>query len=194
MTRSHRVARAGLALLVLLGSAAACSSGGGDDDGFEEDGPATRPADEGIDGVVAIRVSSNDHTRGKVDYDRTPPAGGDHNPVPAPCGFYAQPIADEYVVHTLEHGAVWLAYAQDLPQEEVAVLRAEVADHEDVIATPYLGLEPGVKVVASAWGRQLELPSVDDPRLDAFVEQYRNFDTAPEAKVACPQLPPGQGG
>ena len=193
MTRPRRAARVGLVLLVLLGSAAACSSGG-DDDGFDDDGPASRPADEGIDGVVAIRISSNKHTGAKVDYDRRPPAGGDHNPVPAPCGFYAQPIADEYVVHTLEHGAVWLAYAQDLPQEDVAVLRAEVAAEEDVIATPYLGLDQGVAVVATAWGRQLELPSVDDPRLDAFVQEYRNFDTAPEAKVACPQLPPGQGG
>ena len=49
-------------------------------------------------------------------------------------------------------------------------------------------------VVATAWGRQLTLTSVDDPRLEEFIEEYRNFDTAPEASVACPPLPEGQGG
>jgi hypothetical protein len=177
--------------LVALSSLAAC---GGGDDGDEPTGPAERPAGEGIDGVVAVRVDSNEHTEARVDYPRTPPAGGDHNPVPAPCGFYVQPIADEHVVHTMEHGAVWLAYATTLSEADVTVLRELVDDHEETIATPYTGLEVGTAVVASAWGRQLSLDAVGDPRLEEFIEQYRNFDTAPEASVRCPPLPEGQGG
>jgi hypothetical protein len=186
-----RATRTAVAALVAIATLAACSGG---DDGDPDTSPAVRPAGEGIDGVLAIRIPSNEHTEGEVDYDRTPPAGGDDNPVPAPCGFYVQPIPDEYVVHTLEHGAVWLAYATTLSAADVALLRALAEDDEDVIATPYPDLDVGVAVVASAWGRQLSLDSVSDPRLEEFVAKYRNFDTAPEAKVACQQLAEGQGG
>lgn len=189
----RRAARAAGALLVALGSLAACS--GGDDGGSaSDDGPLVRPADEGIDGVLAIRIPPYEHTQADVDYDRQPPAGGDHGSVAAPCGFYVQPIADEYVVHALEHGAVWLAYALDLPEADIAVLRAEVAANDDTIATPYASLDPGVAVVATAWGRQLALDSVSDPRLHEFVQEYRRFETAPERHIGCEPLPEGQGG
>jgi hypothetical protein len=185
--------RGAVAAVALLGALGACA--GGDDGGRSDDasGPGAREADEGIAGVLAIRVASNDHTQGKVDYDRHPPAGGDHNPVPAPCGFYQQQIADEYVVHTLEHGAVWLAYSPDLPAADLDVVKAEADDNEDVIATPYAGLDDGVAVVASSWGRQLALDSVSDPRLDQFVQKYRNSKQSPEAAVECPRLPEGEG-
>jgi hypothetical protein len=178
-----------VALVAALG---AC--GGGDDGGSSDrSGPGVRDADEGIDGVLAIRIPSNDHTQGKVDYDRHPPAGGDHNPVPAPCGFYQQQIADEYVVHTLEHGAVWLAYSPNLSAADLEVIEAETRANADVIATPYADLDDGLAVVASSWGRQLRLESVSDPRLDEFVQKYSNSDNAPEASVECPQLPEGEG-
>ena len=179
-----------LAALALVG-VAACSGGSSDDSGGG--GAAVRPADEGIEGVLAIRIESADHPAGTVDYDRHPPAGGDHNAAAAPCGFYTQQIADEYAVHTVEHGAVWLAYAPDLPAADIAVLRAAVADDPDAIATPYPGLEGEVAVVVTAWARQLSLTSVTDPRLEEFVERYANASTAPEATVACAALPPGQG-
>jgi hypothetical protein len=189
--RSARGAGLALAGLVLL-AAAACgsdgSAGSGDD---AADGPAVRDANEGIPGVKAIRITSNDHTQGRVDYDRRPPAGGDHNPTPAPCGFYREPIADEFVVHTLEHGAVWLAYSPSLSAEDLQVVEDEVDTNTDVIATPYEQLDPGVAVVATSWGRQLPLDSVQDQRLAAFVDQYQNSDQAPEAGVQCPRLRDG---
>jgi hypothetical protein len=186
LARSGRLALAAL----LIGAAAACGGGRGD----TAKGAAVRDADEGIAGVLAIRITSNDHTQGKVDYDRRPPAGGDHNPVPAPCGFYPQAVADEYVVHTLEHGAVWLAFPPDLPEADLDVLKTETADNADVIATPYPGLDAGVEVVATSWGRQLALTDVNDPRLDEFVQQYQNSDQAPEASIPCPQLDAGDAG
>ena len=99
-----------------------CSGRGCSDDGRAA---ARRPAvsrrssgdaDEGIDGVQAIRVYYDDpvHTESIVDYELRPPAGGIHNPVWWNCGFYDEAIPDENVVHDLEHGAVWLAYAPDL--------------------------------------------------------------------------------
>jgi hypothetical protein len=43
-------------------------------------------------------------------------------------------------------------------------------------------------VVATSWGHQLRLDSVDDPRLEQFVEAYPNRDDAPEAEIGCQQL------
>jgi hypothetical protein len=183
VTRRVRLAR--VALVPLLVVAAACGGGGGGKGG--DDDPAVAPAHEGIDGVLAIRVTSAKHVLGEIDYDRHPPAGGDHNPTPAPCGFYDEVIPDEFVVHSLEHGAVWLAYSPTLAAVDLDAVKAVTADNTEVIATPYDGLDAGVAVVATAWARQLPLKSADDPRLQAFVKKYQNGKQAPEASIACPQ-------
>ena len=172
----------------------ACSSGGSSSGGSKVSNAIEHPADEGIKGVMAIRVTSRGHTLGTVDYPIHPPAGGDHNPSAAPCGFYTQQlidqyhITDEYFVHTLEHGGVWLAFSPKLSAADVAVLHTFVDQNDDVFATPYKGLDPGVAVVVTAWARQLTLTSVHDPRLKAFYLKYRNGKQAPENYLACPRF------
>jgi hypothetical protein len=51
------------------------------------------------------------------------------------------------------------------------------------MATPRDGLPS--PVVVSAWGRQLTLDSVDDPRLAQFVDTYRPSPDAPEPAAVC---------
>jgi hypothetical protein len=173
---------------LLLGSAlgAACSSGSdGDATTGGVSGRAVARADEGIDGVLAIRIASAKHVQGDIEYDRSPPAGGDHNPIPVKCGFYDEEIPDEFLVHSLEHGAVWLAYAPTLDPAEVGVIHDLVRANPETVATPYPGLDVGTAVVATAWARQLSLTSVDDPRLAEFVDRYQDGGQAPEASIAC---------
>ena len=143
------------------------------------------PADEGVEGVLAYRVDSNDHTEDALEYELSPPVGGDHFPVPATCGFYEADTAppDELVVHDLEHGAVWIAYDPGLDEAQLATLRDLVAQQAKVTATPVDGLSS--PVVLSAWARQLPLDSVDDPRVTQFIETYRNSANAPEPAAAC---------
>jgi hypothetical protein len=178
----------------LLVSVAAC---GDDASGGDESGPSSEesartvsggepvgPADEGIDGVEAFRVDSNDHTEENLTYDPSPPTGGEHFPVPATCGFYeSDPPPDELLVHDLEHGAVWIAYDPALDDAQKSALSALVAQQAKVTATPYPDL--GSPLVVTAWARQLRLDSVDDPRLLQFIETYRNSDNAPEPSAAC---------
>ena len=62
------------------------------------------------EGVKTYDVGpAGQHTEGEVDYEQSPPAGGEHNPVWQNCGYYAEPVRDENAVRSLEHGAVWLS-------------------------------------------------------------------------------------
>ena len=190
-----RKTRQAMALGVTLFGLAACS-GGGDDDRAPAGGESAvlGPADEGIEGVQAVRVYYEEpvHTESIVDYELRPPAGGIHNPVWWNCGFYDEPIPDEHAVHDLEHGAVWLAYSPDLSEADVEVIRELVRADPKLLATPYPDLADGEAVVATAWARQLRLDAVDDDRLGGFIEQYRDGSQAPEAGAICSGTPLGE--
>lgn len=184
----------GAAALLLVG----CSDGGGNEaqvrtGPVESASEVLGDADEGIEGVQAIRVFYERpvHATGEVDYGLRPPAGGLHNPIWWNCGFYDEPVTDENAVHSLEHGAVWISFAPALPANEVEVIHEIARRNPKVLAAPYQGLDSG-PVVATAWARQLTLESADDPRLEQFVEQYQDGDQAPEAGAACSGTPFGQ--
>lgn len=126
---------------------------------------------------------ANRHTEGAVDYAQNPPVGGEHSPVWQNCGFYEEPIRNEIAVHSLEHGAVWITYSPDLPQDEVERLRDLAQSDAYVLVSPYPDLDPAV--VASAWGKQLGLESAEDPNLEQFVESYSQGPQTPEPGAAC---------
>lgn len=123
------------------------------------------------------------HSQKNVDYNQTPPAGGVHNPVWQNSGFYSAPIRDENAVHTLEHGGVWITYQPDLPRDQVNKIRSLVEGKTCMLASPYEGLPS--PVVASAWGKQLQLDSADDPALEQFVKAYLQGPQTPEPGAAC---------
>jgi hypothetical protein len=126
---------------------------------------------------------ANQHTQANVDYEQNPPVGGEHNPVWQNCGYYAQPIADENAVHSLEHGAVWITYSPDLPQDEVEHLRDLAENESYLLVSPRENLPS--PVVASAWGKQLTLESADDPDLERFIEAYAQGPQTPEKGATC---------
>ena len=135
-------------------------------------------------GVEDIDVGeAGQHTEGSVDYDHTPPAGGEHDPVWQNAGFYEEPVEDENAVHTLEHGAVWITYSPDLSQEQVSELQDLAASRDCVLVSPYPDLD--APIVASAWGKQLRLDSADDPALNSFIGSYLRGPQTPEPGASC---------
>ncbi len=139
-------------------------------------------------GTHTFAENDHTHTTAPVHYDHTPPAGGAHNPVPQNCGVYEQPIPDEHAVHSLEHGTVWITYLPSVSAADVAKLRALVTSHYDgpnryLLLSPYPGQH--APVVATAWGAQLNLDSVSDPRLVAFIEHYIGGDQGGEKGAYC---------
>jgi hypothetical protein len=144
--------------------------------------PEGDPAPEGIDGVIAVRVPSREHSTELQDYDSYPPLGGDHFPQWYTCAFYDQRIADEPAVHSMEHGAVWIAFNPDLDDEQKTVLQSAAESSDHVLVSAYPDLR--APIVMTAWGRQLDLDSVDDPRFEEFISTYVEA-VAPEADAPC---------
>jgi hypothetical protein len=136
------------------------------------------------DGVQSFDVGpAGAHTEGDVDYAQTPPAGGEHNPIWQNCGFYAEPVRDETAVHSLEHGAVWITYQPDLPQDEIERLRDLSQSNSYVLVSPYPDQDS--PVVATAWGKQLALESAEDSNLERFINAYSQGPQTPEPGAAC---------
>lgn len=170
--KSIRILVASAAALLAV---SACGSDGGNE--------STPSPTTVIEGVETFNGLSRNHVTGPVAYPQSPPVGGDHSPVWQNCGFYDTPIGNENAVHSMEHGAVWLAFRPDLPADEVAVLRALARGRSHVLVSPYVGLtEP---VVATAWGKQLRLDDVNDPRLAQFVATYEQGPQTPEPGAPC---------
>lgn len=134
-----------------------------------------------LDAVKTFEVEAN-HVTTPVTYEQTPPVGGDHNPVWLNCGVYEAPVPSELAVHSLEHGAVWVTYQPDLPAGQVQQLVDSVPD-EYMVVSPFEGLS--APVVASAWGHQIELDGVEDPRLGEFIRAYRQGPQTPEPGASC---------
>ena len=145
------------------------------------------------EGIEVYPATTNRLTEGPIEYDRSPPTNGKHDPLWQNCGAYERPIKDRHAVHSMDHGVVWIAHSPDLPAGAVDTLRS-YGDERYVIVSPYPGLD--APVVATAWRVQLELDGADDQRLREFVEGFRSSEIAPlsgnrcEGGVGDPEIEP----
>jgi len=123
------------------------------------------------------------HTGGIVNYPQTPPVGGAHAQAWLNCGVYASPVPNENAVHSLEHGAVWVTYDPTaITGEQLTTLRKAIPKTHAILS-PYQGLPS--PIVASAWGAQLKVSLVSDPRITEFISKYRGANSAPEPGAPC---------
>lgn len=143
------------------------------------------PTPGALDDVQTFEYDGGAHTPGvddAVDYDESPPVGGEHSPLWLECKFYDEPIPNEKAVHSLEHGAVWITYDPALPASEIEALKDRL-DENYMLLSPFEGQED--PVVATAWNNQLVLDGADDPRLDDFVTEFRQGPQTPEPGASC---------
>lgn len=152
---------------------------------WSEDGRVTSGPGGGsrvaLHGVVTYDDLRTDHVDGDVDYEHSPPPGGPHADVWLACGVYDEPVRDENMVHSLEHGTVWVTHLPGLPAEDVERLAVQLP--QEGVLSPYPG--QGAPVVVTVWGRQLELEGADDPRLPLFLGTYGDGRTSPEPLASC---------
>jgi hypothetical protein len=119
--------------------------------------------------------TGNNHVNGDVTYKVNPPAGGNHNPTPAPAGIFTADNTppDGQLVHSLEHGYVIIWYRPDLPSTQLDDLRSLAGRYDkDVLLVPRASL--GQPVAATAWHHRLLCSQNDLQALETFVTAYRN--------------------
>jgi hypothetical protein len=166
------------------------------------------------DGAPHAGALEHQHVDGPVTYAIVPPVGGPHDGIWMNAGVYTKPIPSERAVHNMEHGAVWITYSPDLPASDVAALTAFVTKQSLIAETGetatgapttnsnrYIDLSPWATralpapIVMSAWGHQLRLTSATDPRMQQFVDTFRNSQKySPEFGAAVDGIPIQTGG
>ncbi|HEY5249218.1 MAG TPA: DUF3105 domain-containing protein, partial [Dermatophilaceae bacterium] len=131
------------------------------------------------------------HVPGPVSYAVVPPVGGPHNATWMNAGVYTKPVPTERALHNLEHGAVWITYNPNLPKAEITALTTFVGRQPMIPesqqasgvadqANRYVDLSPWATntlpspIVLSSWGYQLRVTSPADPRMQQFVNTFRN--------------------
>lgn len=112
-----------------------------------------------------------------------PPPGGPHAPSWQNCGVYTEPVEARHVLHSLEHGAVWLTYDPNLPEEDISLLQDLAKEQAYTVMSPYPGLRSAV--VLTAWGVQFDTDSADDPRILEFLLTYQQGEQTPELGAPC---------
>lgn len=129
----------------------------------------------------------------RVAYTKSPPFGGAHDFAWATCAgvVYPDPVRTENLVHSLEHGAVWIAYNPDqVSGVALDTLRSKVQSQPFMVMSPYPGLDSPISL--QSWGHQLKVSEATDPRVDQFVFALRrNPYIAPEPGGSCNELGPG---
>ena len=134
-------------------------------------------------GVKTYVGLARNHVDTRVGYPQLPPVGGPHSPEWQNCQYYDTSVPNERAVHSMEHGAVWITYLPNTSQADRDVLKALAATGDHILVSEYPG-QPA-PIVATAWGKQLYLQSVQDPELQRFVDFFQNGPQTPEAGVTC---------
>lgn len=141
---------------------------------------------QGEDLSRAVEIQGADHI--PVDashppYNSNPPASGPHYAKTARVDFYTEEIPDEYIVHNLEHGHVWIAYHPRISDEAKRTLKSFSGGR--VVITSRLANDTDFALVS--WGRldAFDFPNgvVPAERISDFVKRYLN--KGPE------KIPPG---
>jgi hypothetical protein len=150
-----------------------------------------------INGVVTEKYTGSVHVlpTERVAYDKTPPFGGPHDGAWAACNgvVYPNAVRTENMVHSLEHGAVWIAYnPQQITGAALEALKVRVDGKPYTMMSPYPGLDKPISL--QSWGHQLKLDDANDPRIDEFIAALRSNPNGvyPEVGASCDALGPGQ--
>jgi Protein of unknown function (DUF3105) len=173
-----------LAVLVLIPFAlVACGSDSNSSTTTQAPGASAAPLPGEPAGTKTYEGLTRNHVDTPVDYPQTPPVGGDHSPVWQDCQYYDTSVPNERAVHSLEHGAVWITYSPDTSRADRDVLKALAQTGDHILVSEYDGLPS--PIVATAWGKQLLLQSVNDPELLEFVKFFESGPQTPEPGVTC---------
>ncbi|MEW1599489.1 DUF3105 domain-containing protein [Streptomyces sp. NPDC093808] len=138
-----------------------------------------------VKGEKTYKDLGRNHVTKQVDYKMSPAVGGDHHPGWMNCNgdVYDKEIGETNAVHSLEHGAVWVTYTDKAADKDVDALKDKVQKTPYTLMSPYAGQSSPITL--SAWGKQLNVDSATDPRIQQFLDKYVQGEQTPEPGAAC---------
>lgn len=133
---------------------------------------------------VEVAIAAGSHTTNPAEVIvpvGDPPVGGPHFPVPLKAATYADPVQDGNVIHSLEHGMIWISYNKEkVSAADIKKLEdIQRAHSRDVVLSPRP--ENQTPIGVASWGRLLRLDKVDDKAINDFIRVNR--DRSPEPGV-----------
>lgn len=106
-------------------------------------------------------------------YNSDPPTSGPHYPTPTKNGVHDEPIADETLIHNMEHGYVWISYRPDVSDDIKNKLKKFVQDDDwKMVLAPRA--QNDAPIALASWGRNLKLSDYDEDQIKKFRDSYRN--------------------
>lgn len=172
MTTEHKVFGViGLLTLVIIVGGVWLSS----KKGIENSEKLSKPmmGEKMVDEGAGHIAKGKDH----LAYKSNPPTSGPHWLGTVGAGIKNEPVPDELVLHSMEHGAVVLWYREDLPESDVGKIKSAFQNASGKkIMLPRKDLD--VPVALTSWGYLLKLETIDEEKIKEFIET--NNDRAPE--------------
>jgi hypothetical protein len=144
-----------------------------------------------VEPATGLHVGRGD----RVAYTAVPPTGGSHDEDWAACDgvVYDEAIRSETAVHSLEHGAVWIAFdPEQVVGDELERLAVRARGVPYTLMSPYPDLPTPISL--QSWGHRLGVGDATDPTIDPFITALRqNPNTHPEVGASCaaPAAEPG---
>lgn len=130
----------------------------------------------------SIEIQPSEHIQqsdSHPDYNSNPPTSGWHYPKPAEWGFYDKDLPDERLVHSLEHGGIWISYT-NVSDSTRSKLQQLAQEYPKSVIITQRG-ENDTPIAVASWGKLMKLQSFDRNRIVEFIEKNMNYSPEPTA-------------
>lgn len=114
-------------------------------------------------------------------YNSNPPTSGPHWADPVHPGVFDKSQPDEGMIHSLEHGMIWISYKSSIPDSAKEILHTITRGRSGIVLTERDGNDTDIAL--ASWGRLDTFNlgdggSIDEGRILDFISRY--FNKGPE--------------
>ncbi|MCF7905731.1 DUF3105 domain-containing protein [Candidatus Gracilibacteria bacterium] len=115
------------------------------------------------------------------EYNSNPPTSGPHYVKATNWGVYQEELQDENLVHSLEHGGIWISYQPNIDEETKEQLEAIGKTHSgSVVVSPRSANDSPIAI--ASWGRLEKLIEFDEEDIIEFIKRNKNRSPEPFAQ------------
>ena len=115
------------------------------------------------------------------EYNSNPPTSGSHYAQTTAWGVYQNELKDENVIHSLEHGGIWISYQPDIEEtikEELEAIGKKYSG--SVVVSPRSANDSPIAL--ASWGRLEKLMTFEEARIVEFIKRNKNKSPEPLAR------------